>query len=697
MIAELPRTERDRDTERKRKQRALAKTVFVPECADRARREALERDDFAWLRWYCGELFWYDFTPQQRAMIEAIRNAIIYGGDQALAASRGEGKTKLFERMLLKYTMSGAIKFAVLFAASGAMAENSLQSMRDEIERNERLCADYPEVCVPVRALEDTPNRAHYQLVTGKRHDNGAPYEGVSSRFTWCGHEIIYPNVPGSPAAWGIIATRGLDAAVRGLNKKNRRPEVVGIDDPDTEDTVRSIEQAQKLEERIDRGIAGLGGQQRGVARVMLTTLQRPECVSAWFTDPKRKPSWKGKRFRFLLARPERMDLWEEYIEKWRMGLQSGDEFCRAAHQFYLDNREAMEAGAEVANPHRFNSQLLPDGSQLEISALQRYFNEVARLGQDAVSTEYDNDPKDDTASADLLSADEIAKKVNGYARGLIPSDAQYLTAFIDVQGKLLYWAVMAWRQDFTGYVVDYGAWPGQRRAYFTLADAVPTIPDQCSGGLEAQIHQALTALVDAMCGREWLVDGGSAMKLGRVLIDANWGESTQTVYSFIRQSPHAAVLLPTHGRGVKASGSPIMAWPVQEGEQVGLNWRIRRTTKKHAPIRHGVYDTNFWKSFLHTRLLVPLGDGGSVTLFKADASTHRMLADHLHAEYPVAVESQGRKVNEWEQRPNRPDNHFFDCLVGCCVAGSMVGCKLSTDTPRHKKQRRPLNQMGKR
>jgi hypothetical protein len=108
-------------------------------------------------------------------MIEAIRNAIRYGGDQSLAASRGEGKTKIFERTLLKYTLQGIIKFSVLFAATGSAAQDSLQSIMGEIETNERLRADYPEVCVPVLALENTPNRAHYQLVTGRRHDKGGP------------------------------------------------------------------------------------------------------------------------------------------------------------------------------------------------------------------------------------------------------------------------------------------------------------------------------------------------------------------------------------------------------------------------------------------------------------------------------------------------------------------------------------------
>lgn len=692
--------ERDRDAARKQKSRAAEKIVVISRCEDKKRRAALEADDIAWLMWYFApesgtpSPFTYDFTPQQRTMIESIRNAIYNGGDQALAASRGEGKSTIAERMLLAYTLRGVVRFAVLFAATGSLADNSLDSIKVEIEENSRLCADYPEICEPVRALENTPQRAHFQLCSGFRHDTDEPYEAAASHFTWSGQEIVLPNLPGSPAARSIIATRGLDSAVRGIKKKGRRVDVAVIDDPDTEETVRSIEQAKKLEERIDRGIAGLGGQQRGVARVMLTTLQRPECVSAWFTDPRRKPSFKGKRFRFLIKKPERMDLWESYIEQRRMDLQSGDEFCRRSHGFLLNNYDLMHAGAEVANPHRFNAQVLPDGSQLEVSALQRYYNEVARIGQDAVSTEYDNDPKDVTASSDILTADQICQKLNGYERGTVPADAAHLSAFIDVQGKLLYWAVVAWRSDFTGYVVDYGAWPGQRRSYFTLADAVPTIPDKYPGGLEAQIFGALGGLTQEILGRAWPMDGGT-MKVGRCLVDANWGESTDTVYSFIRQSPFGAIMLPSHGKGIKASSSPLMWWNESPGEQKGLNWRIRRAQKRGGA-RYTLYDTNFWKSFLHARLFVPMGGKGALSLFKGDQSTHRMLADHLHAEYPLLVESQGRKVHEWQERPNHPDNHLLDCLTGCCVAGSMLGAALAEQGAVVKRERKTLAQLAK-
>ena len=33
--------------------------------------------------------------------------------------------------------------------------------------------------------------------------------------------------------------------------------------------------------------------------------------------------------------------------------------------------------------------------------------------------------------------------------------------------------------------------------------------------------------------------------------------------------------------------------------------------------------------------------------------------------------------MDEWKQRPERGDNHWLDCLVGCAVAASMQGAVL--------------------
>jgi hypothetical protein len=159
-------------------------------------------------------------------------------------------------------------------------------------------------------------------------------------------------------------------------------------------------------------------------------------------------------------------------------------------------------------------------------------------------------------------------------------------------------------------------------------------------------------------------------------LIDANWGQSTDVVYQFCRQSKHAAVIMPSHGRFVGASSQPFSEYRRRPGDRVGLNWRVPNVNGKRA-IRHVLYDTNWWKSFINARLRVAMGDRGALSIFGNSPESHRMLSEHLTSEYFVKTEGRGRSVDEWKQRPEQPDNHWFDCLVGSAVAASMQGCIL--------------------
>jgi len=93
--------------------------------------------------------------------------------------------------------------------------------------------------------------------------------------------------------------------------------------------------------------------------------------------------------------------------------------------------------------------------------------------------------------------------------------------------------------------------------------------------------------------------------------------------------------------------------------------------------VRHVIFDANYWKSFVHARLAVPMGDKGCLSLFGRDPEVHRLLAEHLTAEYRVKTEGRGRIVDEWKLRPERVDNHWLDCLVGCAVAASIQGAIL--------------------
>ena len=308
-----------------------------------------------------------------------------------------------------------------------------------------------------------------------------------------------------------------------------------------------------------------------------------------------------------------------------------------------------------------------------------------------AFMSEYQNDPlPDDTADDSLLSVDEICAKINGLARRRVPLKCDRLTMFVDVQKALLFYVVIAWAEDFTGAVIDYGSWPDQHRHEYSLADANPSIQTLFpKAGFEGALYAALSALTDECLGREWEREDGAVLKIERALVDANWGQSTDVVYQFCRQSSHAGVILPSHGRYVGASSKPMTEYRKQQGDRLGFNWMIPNVAGKRA-IRHVIYDTNYWKSFIHARLAVPVGDKGSLTLYGRIPGAHQLFAEHLTAEYRVKTQGRGRTVDEWKLKPQSHDNHFLDCVAGCAVCGSMLGASLPETLPA-KLDRKPM------
>ena len=108
-----------------------------------------------------------------------------------------------------------------------------------------------------------------------------------------------------------------------------------------------------------------------------------------------------------------------------------------AGTEFYRKNKIAMDEGADVAWKERFNHD--------ELSAIQHAMN-LKLQDEAAFFAEYQNEPLPaETVDADQLTAEQVAEKINGMERCCIPIAANHLTAFIDVQGKLLFYVVAAW------------------------------------------------------------------------------------------------------------------------------------------------------------------------------------------------------------------------------------------------------------
>lgn len=684
---------RDAQADLMRAKRQSARIVVVPKCQDRERRELLESDDIEWLLWYfatesgCESPFTYKFTGQQTEMIAAIRAAIMHGGDQAIAASRGEGKTTIAERLTLKYTLQGSLKFTVLFAATGSAAEDSLDAIKCDLENNERLLADYPEVCVPVAALENTPNRAHYQLVSGDRHDTGSPYEAAQSKFTWCGPEVVMPKVPGSPSAGAIIATRGLDSAVRGVKKKGKRVDLALIDDPDTEETARSEDQSKKLEDRIDKAIAGLGSQRRRVSRVMLTTLQSRISASYRFTDAEAKPSWKGKRFRFLLSKPDRLDLWEEYTQllqqDWRNAKAGAP--TNLAMELYAVNRAEMDRGAVVANPNRFTPS--------ELSALQFYYNEIARTSADAVSTEYDNDPPEEAGPIESgITSYRVQRQVSGYPRREVPPGCTELTRGVDCKKTGLHWVVRAWRPDGTGFVIDYGF----KDTHGTVKGREGEEDQAAKAANDVAIRRAILELVEEGKAVEYKNADGEQFDIKLTLIDSRY--RMNAVFSSCLEAGLGVYPVLGFGKSAGCWRPTFTAYNRHTAaEKPGDNWNMKREGKVwvvHANADH-------WKAWEHDRWMTDPTLPGCLKLFgigsherrlSFDEQGHHAYSRHIVAEVEVEEMVKGVLKRYWKPKPGHGQNHYLDASYYSDVAANILGVRLEMAQSAKPVSRLPTN-----
>jgi hypothetical protein len=97
--------------------------------------------------------------------------------------------------------------------------------------------------------------------------------------------------------------------------------------------------------------------------------------------------------------------------------------------------------------------------------------------------------------------------------------------------------------------------------------------------------------------------------------------------------------------------------------------------------------DVNRWKSFARDRVLTKPGDPGSWSLFGSDPKEHQLLADHLAAQFPTLVSGPWGQMEQWAVPPAKPDDHWFDNLVGCmCAASALSGGPKLAEWERKKK-----------
>jgi len=648
-----------------KKGRDIGPGLPPPDTINWVRRDDCRYNLRLFLETYLAPAFPLKWSKAHLKIIAKIEKAILTGGLSSIAAPRGFGKSTICKYAVLWAILYGHRRYVVLVAATQDDADNLLDAIKLQLQTNQLLLEDFPAAVYPVWALENESRRCATQLC-----------DGTLTRIVWGQNEIVMPTIdrPDATCNGSVMSARGLTGKIRGQQKTTLdgeviRPDIVLIDDPQTRDSAANPHQTQKRLRILMGDVLGLAGPGRSIAAFATVTVIYKDDLADILLDRQKHPGWQGERSRLMDSMPTATKLWQQYRDLRETSLREDGDGSEAT-EFYRQHQTEMDEGAEPTWPEWYD-----DG---EISAVQHAMNLLYRDAE-SFQAEYQNDPiVSGGEERELLPVADILQRTNGHKRCGLPLGNRYLTAFIDVHKSLLYYCVTAVAEDFTTSIVDYGAWPDQGKAYYRLTEAAPTLQTLMpTAGIDGQVYHGLETLVDHLMqiGR-YTEDSNTPRTIDRITIDSGWGETTNTVYQFCRQSRHRAILMPSKGIAIKAISKPLSEYRAERGAYLGHHWR---SPNPKGSVRSLHIDVNYWKSRVFDALRIAKGDPGALTFWGDDGNTHRLFADHLHSEVCVQVTAYQRTVGEWKLKNNRPDNHLFDCLVGCLASASYCGAKVMT------------------
>lgn len=602
----------------------------------------------------------WPFSPDHKRGNQRLQDVAEHGGRSIEALPRGSGKTTRSEVFAIWCQVTGRRGYVAMFGSDAGKASLSIESVKMEYAENDLLYEDFPEVCHAIRALDGRPQRCGSQT-----------YKGERTHIDWTAETIVLPTIPGSKGSGSIMSCHGITAASRGLrykraDGKQARPDLVILDDIQTDESASTPGQVNKRLRIIKKNILKLGGHGKSLAVVCnATVIAKGDVIDQLLNDP----AWQGVRVKAVRSwADEHETMWLGEYKRIRQTYDKdidGDQLraWREATEYYRANRAAMDAGCDVYWEHCY------DRDQ-ELSAIQHFYNALIDDGPEVFASEFQQEPMETDETSAALKSEELVSRSIAVAKGVVPSACSTVTAFIDVQGKVLYWAVVASGDGLRGHVVDYGCYPKQPAPYFTLRDVTVTL-QQVHGTQDqaAAIMAGLEALVPQILDRKFGHETSDAtFDVSLCTIDANWRQYSGVVRDFCRRSKYGNRVMPSHGQHVGAARQSFTEAKVKPGERSGTGWKTETTDRQRAL----AHDANFWKSLLASRLRLPTGDPMAFTLH---AGKHVMLIDHLTAEYPQTIEnkSTGKRVEQWTQIPGR-DNHWLDCLSGSLVGAAFLG-----------------------
>ncbi len=678
------------ELERQRKIRQLSTSIGeLPPVKNPGIKAICRYDLHTFLQWYFpASTGLGPFGGPQMELIDRFALACQYPSRFLSILSRGFVKTTISVHALLWAALYGHSLNGVFLAANDDLASESVSSIKRELLFNQRLADDFPEVCHPIRALDNKPQRCMSQS-----------YHGHLTMPEWTGDTIVLPTIPGSAASGAIIQSKGLEAASRGLSYKridghNVRPTLVVIDDAQTDKSAKSIPEIRKRSDIIRKGVSRLGGHGARCSIVLNGTPLQPNDLIEQLSDRTKHPGWSKIRCPMFPQMPTEDQLREHWLGPYAAILTgfSDDDIDsqvraeREATEYYIEHRAAMDAGFEVAWP---SIPLEPN----EISAIQHGMNIAILEGWDVFMAECQLSPLKPIASAALQITEDVAYRTSGYSRYVVPLDAPHLVFGVDVHDEILYYTVAAVAGDFSGYVVDYGTWPEQGTSFFTHATVRRTLADMYPDETpERAIELGVEDLVHRLLGSRWSNPNGDAVDITGGCVDVGY-RPTEVANALRRLLPASQVISMSRGIGIGPTRKPMTDYDVspskvfRAGPDKKMPRWIQPVSGRDGLLLRTDFDANHWKDITAARF-VQSSIQARWQLFGGDGDNHAMMAAHLSCEAPTLVTVAGRSVNMWDYAESSRDNHYWDTTVMCVLAASISGATLPGQVTRTPKQR---------
>ncbi len=679
--------QRDRDA-RRRSTREGQDIGELPPVVNPARREAALASFRVFCETYLPDVFYLDWSDDLLKVLAKVEQVVRHHDKLAVAMPRGSGKTQICLAAACWGVLTGEHQYVVFVGAVHKHAEHAIQWFKRQLAGNDLLHEDFPEVCHAIRLLDNDGRKA-----VGQR------YHEERTAITWAKTQLVLPTIEGSLYSGVVMEAVSLDAHIRGLwammpDGRVVRPSLAICDDPQTDESARSQGPHSQTETRlkiINETVQGMAGPDTQTAILVPCTVIQPGDLSDQLLNRQLYPEYRGERMKRLYAWPHHKELWEEYRELRDAALRA-DEPLDEAQEYYRSRMatcgrslaeerpcascqrqgSCMDAGARVD----WNARL---DDKRNLSSLQAAMHSFYKYGPAGFASEFQNEPLADESSDLRLTAPLAMARINGLQRLEVPVSCTEATLGVDVQQSSLWWVLLAWEPNFTGYLIDYGVWPRQKRRTFTLrdvADGPQSLQTVYPGrGVEGTIQAGLEDFLTQMLAANLTRSGGAGlMRIGLAMVDSGkWSSTIQAV----KHRVGGATMMLCKGVGIKAGGTPMATRKRKAGEQHGDHW-YQPNTRGTREFPYVAVDTNYWKSFIHRALLTAPGDPGAMTLFGNDQAVHALLAAHLTAEtYRTPFSPNGVPVDEWTLKPNRPDNHWFDALVYATCAASVRGITL--------------------